>query len=95
MLRNAFSVVVVRPSGGQYRASVVGLATLEAVRPTRDEAIAALESQLAVMVEAGELIDIEIGKRGLSGLAGKFRDDLVLRDICAEICQTRDADRPQ
>ncbi|MBS0261364.1 MAG: hypothetical protein JSS02_05355 [Planctomycetes bacterium] len=87
--------VVVRPSGGQYSASVVGMSTLEAVRPTRDEAIAALESQLAVKVEAGELIDIEIGKRGISGLAGKFCDDPVLRDICTEIYQTRDADRPQ
>ena len=44
--------VLVQQSNGQFSASLVGLSDLEAVRPSRNEAIAALEHELAAKVVA-------------------------------------------
>jgi len=87
--------VMVRQSGDQYSASLVGLSTIEAIRPTRSEALAALEHELTAKIASGELVDLELGRRGVSGLSGKFRDDPALQEICDDIYRQRDADRPQ
>lgn len=87
--------VVVQESDGQFSASLVGSSTLQAVRPSRSEAIAALERELAAKVAKGELVDLEVHPIGVSGLTGKFRDDPALREICDEIYRERDAERPQ
>ena len=87
--------VTVRESDGQFSASLVGWSDLEAVRPSRSEAIAALEHELAAKIAAGELVDLELGRLGVSGLSGKFRDDPVLKEICDDIYRQRDADSAQ
>lgn len=87
--------VVVDEFDGQFSASLVGSSTLQAVRPSRSEAIAALERELAAKVATGELVDLEVRPIGVSGLTGKFRDDPALREICDEIYRQRDAERPQ
>ena len=43
-------------------------------------------------VDQGELINLEIGRKGLAGLFGKYRDDPTLQDICDEAYKERDAD---
>ena len=35
---------------------------------------------------------LEVRRRGLAGLFGRFRDDPTLREICAEAYQERDAE---
>jgi hypothetical protein len=87
--------VLVLQSDGQYSASLVGSSTLHVVRPSRIEAIAALERELAEKVATGELMDLEVRPVGVSGLSGTFRDDDTLREICEEIYHQRDAERPQ
>jgi hypothetical protein len=87
--------VMVRQSDGQFSASLVGSSSLQVVRPSRSEAIAALQRELASKVAAGELVNVELGPVGVSGLSGRFRDDPALPEICDEIYRRRDADRPQ
>ena len=87
--------VLVQQSNGLFSASLVGSPTLQAVRPSRSEAIAALQSELAEKVANGELVDLEVRPVGVSGLSGTFRDDPALQEICDEIYDQRDAERPQ
>jgi hypothetical protein len=84
--------ILIQPSDGQYTASLIGSPELRCIRPSRDEALAALRSELAQKVRAGELVDLDISAVGVSGLAGRFADDPSLGDICQEIYRDRDAD---
>jgi hypothetical protein len=65
---------------------------VRATAPTREEALAALESTIATRLDQGELVALEVRRRGLAGLFGKHRDDPTLRDICEAAYQDRDAD---
>ena len=84
--------VNVHPAAGQFEASLVGAPEVRAVAPTRAQAIAALETALEKRVEQGELITLEIGRKGFAGLFGKYRDDPTLQDICDEAYRERRAD---
>lgn len=87
--------VFVQQSDGQFSASLVGSSAVRVVRPSRAEAIAAIQYELAEKVAAGELIDLEVQPLGVSGLAGRFRDDEALREIRDDIYRRRDAERTQ
>ncbi len=87
--------VLVEQSDGQFCASLVGSSALQVVRPSRAEAITALQRELAAKVATGELLDLEVQPLGVSGFAGKFCDDEALSEICDDIYLQRDADRPQ
>ena len=84
--------VMVHAADGQYEATLVGAPEVRAKAPTRAEALAALETALEKRVEQGELVTLEIGRKGLVGLFGKYRDDPTLQDICDEAYKERDAD---
>jgi hypothetical protein len=86
--------VQVVQTNGEFSASLIGSTELRCVRPSRAEAISALQSELAQRIAAGELVNLEISL-GVSGLAGAFRDDPELRQICAQIYRDRDSDRPE
>lgn len=83
--------VVVHPAAGQFEASLVGAPDVRATAETRIAALAALESVIEKRVQ-GELVTLEIGRKGLAGLFGKYRDDPTLQDICDEAYKERDAD---
>ncbi len=87
--------VLVQKTDGQFKASLVGSPTLQVVRTSRHEAIAALERELASKIATGELVDLELRPIGVSGLSGRFRDDPALPGICDEIYEQRDAERTQ
>ena len=84
--------VVVHPAAGQFEASLVGAPDVRATAQTRIAALAALESVIEKRVQQGELVTLEIGRKGLAGLFGKYRDDPTLQDICDEAYKERDAD---
>jgi predicted RNase H-like HicB family nuclease len=84
--------VVVHSSAGQFEAALVGAPEVSATADTRDEALAKLESAISKRLDEGELVALEVRRRGLAGLFGKFRDDPTLREICAEAYQARDAE---
>lgn len=87
--------VLVEQTNGEFSASLVGSPDLLVVRPTRAEAISALQQELAVKVAAGELLDLDVQPAGISRLAGVFQDDSELPQICEDIYRQRDAERPQ
>jgi hypothetical protein len=84
--------VLVHASAGQFEASLVGAPEVSAAAATRDEALAQLESAISKRLDQGELVALEVRRRGLAGLFGRFRDDPTLRDICAEAYKERDAE---
>ena len=84
--------VMVHPSNGQFEAALVGAPDVCATASTRAEALAALESAIANRLDQGELVALEVPRRGLAGLFGKYRDDPTLREICETAYKERDAD---
>ena len=84
--------VIVHPSHGQFEAALVGAPDVRATAPTREEALAALESAIAKRLDQGELVAMEVRRRGLAGLFGKFRDDPTLREFCETAYKESDAD---
>ena len=84
--------VKVHSAHGQFEATLVGAPEVRATAPTRAGALAALENVIEKRVERGELVTLQIGRKGLAGLFGKYRDDPTLQDICDEAYKERDAD---
>ncbi len=84
--------VIVHPSDGQFEATLVGAPDVRATGSTRIGSLAALEAVIEKRVEQGELVTLEIGRKGLAGLFGKYRDDPTLQDICDDAYIERDAD---
>ena len=67
---------------------------VRATAATRKPALAALESAIEKRLDRGELVALEVRRRGLAGLFGKYRDDPTLRQIREEAYHERDADVP-
>jgi len=84
--------VLVQPMNGQFAATLVGAPDVRATASTRAEALAALEAAIEQRVALGELLTVEVWRRGVSRLAGKYRDDPSLREICDEAYRQRDAE---
>ena len=82
--------VMIESSNGQFAAVLVGAPTIRAVGPTRDAALAALHTDLAQRLARGELVSLELVPTGVLGLAGTYRTDPTLRDICTEAYLARD-----
>lgn len=88
--------VLVQQSNGEFSASLVGSPAIQVIRPTRSEAISALQRELSAKVAAGELVDLELEPTmDMTGLFGIFRDDESLQEICDDIYRQRNAERPQ
>ena len=62
--------VMVHTVHGQFEAALVGAPEVRATAPTRADALAALESVIEKRVQQGELVTLEIGRKGLAGLFG-------------------------
>jgi hypothetical protein len=84
--------VTVRPSNGHCEAALVGAPDVHATAPTREQALAALESAIVKRLDQGELVALEVRRRDLAGLFGKYWDDPTLREICEAAYLERDAD---
>jgi hypothetical protein len=87
----SFSVMV-HPAAGAFEATLVGAPDVRATAATRTEALLALETVIEKRVQTGELVTLDIGRKGLSGLFGKYKDDPTLQDICDQAYRERDAD---
>ena len=84
--------VVVHSSNGQFQAALIGAPDVNATASTREQALAALESAIVQRLDQGEIVALEVRRRGLVGLFGNYRDDPTLREICEAAYQERDAD---
>jgi hypothetical protein len=85
--------VSVRLVDGQFVAALVGSPDVRATATTRAEALAALEATIQQRLIQGDLVALEVGRRGVIGLAGEFHDDPTLRDICEGAYKARDTER--
>ena len=72
---------------------MIGLPALTVEAVTRAQAIADLKARIQQRVEQGELLSLEVETIGVTDLAGKFKDDPTLRDICEQAYQLRDAEK--
>ncbi|GAG28379.1 unnamed protein product [marine sediment metagenome] len=84
--------VLVEPCEGRFVATLVGAPEVRVVAPTRDEALAALRNQITRRVAQGELSSVEVAAGGISDFAGRYADDPVIRQICSEVYEQRDAE---
>jgi hypothetical protein len=84
--------VLVELCDGQFAAVLVGAPAIRAVGTTRTGALTALQADLAQRIAWGELVSLELVPTGVSGLAGKYRTDPTLREICSEAYRMRDAE---
>ena len=87
--------VIVSPLEDRFTAALVGEPEVRAIGRTREAAIAALKTEVRQRVECGELVTLDIDSVGITSLAGKYRDDPTLEDICAEAYRERDAETLQ
>ncbi len=85
--------VFVEASQGQFTAQLVGAPFVQVVGTTRDQALAALRAAIQERVRTGELTLVEIEPLAVSDLAGTYRDDATLREICDEAYRLRDSER--
>lgn len=84
-------LVLVEPREGQFSAQLVGAPDVRGVGPTRDQAMDELRAAIQERIRAGELTSVEVEPFGISDLAGAYRDDPALREICHEAYRLRDA----
>jgi hypothetical protein len=84
--------VLVESCDGQFATVLVGAPTIRATETTRTEALAALQADLARRIACGELVSLESAPTGVSRLAGKYRTDPILREICSEAYRMREAE---
>jgi len=83
--------VLVEPCEDQFAATLVGAPQLRVIGRTRQEALAALKSEISQRVGRGELLAMEIETLGPAELAGKYASDPTLSKICADAYEARDA----
>jgi len=87
--------VLIEHCDGEFAATLVGAPTIRVVGSTRAEVLAALQVDLTQRLARGELVSLELAPTGVSGLAGKYRTDPTLREICSEAYRLRDAAESQ
>ncbi len=83
----------VTPTNGHFTARVLGDPSLCATAATRDATVEALQQEIQIMFNRGELLSFEIATQGLMALFGKYRDDPTLEDICRQAYAERDAEK--
>jgi len=84
--------VAVTPYEDRFAAALVGAPEVRVIGPSREQAIAGLRAEVAQRIGRGELLSLEIGTVGLADLGGKYAEDPILRDICADAYRQRDAE---
>ena len=87
--------IFVEAVNGQFAASLIGAPNVRVVKPNRAQAIAGLKAEIQQRVALGELLSLEIDAVSVSSLAGKYRPDPTMREICDEAYQLRDAERTE
>jgi hypothetical protein len=81
---------VVSPLENQFTAALVGEPEIRAIGQTREAAVDALKAEVSQRVERGDLISLDVEQIGVAGLAGKYRDDPTLEEICTQAYRERD-----
>ncbi len=85
--------VFIHQDNGHFIATLVGAPEVRVESLTREGALAEMQTILERRVSRGELMLLDVApKLGIMAIAGKFKDDDSLREICEEIYRQRDAE---
>jgi hypothetical protein len=84
--------VFIRQDNGNFVATLIGAPDVQVAAPTRERALADLQTALHQRMSHGELIFLDLPAQGIMALAGKYRDDPCLTDIRDDIYRERDAE---
>ena len=84
--------VLVELNEGRFQASLVGSSNIFAIEESRSQAISSLEAKIHQRIESGDLLFLNIDNIGISSIAGKYKSDPTLRDICDNAYAQRDED---
>ena len=84
--------IFVHQDNGHFVATLVGSPDVRVTAPTRESALADMKTVLQQRMSQGEIVLLDLEPEGILAMAGKYRDDPTLQDICAEIYRQRDAE---
>lgn len=84
--------VRIRTEGNEFVATLLGAPEVRATGRTRDATLIAMRAVLQELVDRGDLVVLELPSEGILALAGKYRDDPTLQEICDEIYRLRDSE---
>jgi hypothetical protein len=84
--------VFLHQDNGHFVATLVGSPDVRVSAPTREEALAELQTILQTRVLHGDLVFVETPLQGIAALSGKYRDDPSLAQIREDIYLARDAE---
>ena len=86
--------VWVDQQNGKFVASVPGTPGLRAEGDTKDAAVAAVQTQLEAGAASGSLVLLDVNKKGLETLIGRYAENEVSRqaweELIAEVYRYRD-----
>lgn len=86
--------VVVEQANGHFTASLAAVSGVSVSAPTREAALAALQTEISRKRRAGELVLLPVEPLGVTDLAGVWEDHPFLDEMVAEIYRQRDAELP-
>ena len=84
--------IFIHQDNGHFVATLLGAPEVQVTAPTRESALAQMQSVLDQRFSVGELVFLEVPRKGIMAIAGKYRDDPTLKDIRDEIYRERDAE---
>lgn len=85
--------IVIESSNGRFAASLAGSLEIRAEKDTRDEALSALHHEISTRIGRGELVEVDFPRINVVDLAGRYRGDTSLLEICDAAYRDRDADK--
>jgi hypothetical protein len=85
--------IFIHQNNGHFVATLVGVPEVRVTAPTRDAVLAEMQAALQQRISCGEIVFLDLSpKKGIMALAGKYRDDESLTEICEEAYRQRDAE---
>lgn len=84
--------ILIHQDNGHFVATLLGAPEMRVVAPTRESALAQMQSVLDQRFAKGELVFLDVPHEGIMAIAGKYRDDPTIGGIRDEIYRERDAE---
>jgi hypothetical protein len=84
--------VFIHQDNGHFVATLVGAPEVRVIASTREIALAQMQTALEQRFAQGELVFLDVPADDFMALAGKYKDDESLLEICEEAYRRRDAE---
>ena len=84
--------VFIHQDNGHFVATLLGAPDVRVTAATRDGALTQMQNVLDQRFAQGELVFLDVPRKGIMAIAGKYKDDESLAEICEEAYRQRDAE---